>query len=206
METSLNSQYNASWGVKATVVAGTALASGAYIAHAMKTRNLKKLSQLELGIREGIELCTASTLGGLATGLLVDKPENRKAKLKDGVNQLVGNTFIPFGFLALANLCTKKLPKVVQSLVAVGALIGTTFLGHNVADKINEKLFKEKSGYKCTFKDFATDFDDVIFATSTVLKSKKLYQMTATICPITYLTHGYLAGTRQEERRLDKYV
>ena len=100
METSLNSQYNASWGVKATVVAGTALASGAYIAHAMKTRNLKKLSQLELGIREGIELCTASTLGGLATGLLVDKPENRKAKLKDGVNQLVGNTFIPFGFLA----------------------------------------------------------------------------------------------------------
>jgi hypothetical protein len=206
VETSLNSQYNASWGVKATVVAGTALASGAYIAHAMKTRNLKKLSQLELGIREGIELCTASTLGGLATGLLVDKPENRKAKLKDGVNQLVGNTFIPFGFLALANLCTKKLPKVVQSIVAVGALIGTTFLGHNVADKINEKLFKEKSGYKCTFKDFATDFDDVIFATSTVLKSKKLYQMTAAICPITYLTHGYLAGTRQEERRLDKYV
>ena len=206
METSLNSQYNASWGVKAAVVTGTALASGAYIAHAMKTRNLKKLSQLELGIREGIELCTASTLGGLATGLLVDKPENRKAKLKDGVNQLVGNTFIPFGFLALANLCTEKLPKVVQSLVAVGALIGTTFLGHNVADKINEKLFKEKSGYKCTFKDFATDFDDVIFATSTVLKSKKLYQMTATICPITYLTHGYLAGTRQEERRLDKYV
>ncbi len=206
METSLNSQYNASWGVKAAVVAGTALASGAYIAHAMKTRNLKKLSQLELGIKEGIELCTASTIGGLTTGLIVDKPENRKAKLKDGVNQLVGNTFIPFGFLALANLCTKKLPKVVQSLVAVGALIGTTFLGHNVADKINEKLFKEKSGYKCTFKDFATDFDDVIFATSTVLKSKKLYQMTATICPITYLTHGYLAGTRQEERRLDKYV
>jgi hypothetical protein len=30
--------------------------------------------------------------------------------------------------------------------------------------------------------------------------------MTAAICPITYLTHGYLAGTRQEERRLDKYV
>lgn len=206
METSLNSQYNASWGVKAAVVAGTALASGAYIAHAMKTRNLKKLSQLELGIKEGIELCTASTIGGLTTGLIVDKPENRKAKLKDGVNQLIGNTFIPFGFLALANMCTKKLPKVIQSFVAVGTLIGTTFLGHAVADKVNEKVFKEKSGYRCTFKDFATDFDDVIFAASTVLKSKKLYQITATICPITYLTHGYLAGTRQEERRLDKYV
>lgn len=206
METSLNSQYNASWGVKAAVVAGTALASGAYIAHAMKTRNLKKLSQLELGIKEGIELCTASTIGGLTTGLIVDKPENRKAKLKDGVNQLIGNTFIPFGFLALANMCTKKLPKVIQSFVAVGTLIGTTFLGHAVADKVNEKVFKEKSGYRCTFKDFATDFDDIIFAASTVLKSKKLYQITATICPITYLTHGYLAGTRQEERRLDKYV
>lgn len=206
METSLNSQYNASWGVKAAVVAGTALASGAYIAHAMKTRNLKKLSQLELGIKEGIELCTASTIGGLTTGLIVDKPENRKAKLKDGVNQLVGNTFIPFGFLALANMCTKKLPKAIQSFIAIGTLIGTTFLGHAVADKVNEKVFKEESGYRCTFKDFATDFDDVIFAASTVLKSKKLYQITATICPVTYLTHGYLAGTRQEERRLDKYV
>lgn len=206
-----NNNYNASMKTKIAVLAGTAISSGAYIGHLIKRRGagctLKNISQLELGIKEGIGLCTASTVGGLVAGLAVDKPENRKAKLKDGVNQLIGNTLVPFGCLALANKCTKQLSKLSQALIAIGTLISTTFLGHRIANKTNEKIFKEDSGYKCSFKDFATDFDDIFFATSTVVKNKALYHITATICPITYMVHGYLAGCRQKDKKtLDKYI
>ena len=159
-----------------------------------------------MGIKEGVDLCVASTVGGLAAGILVDDKKHRKAKLKDSVNQLVGNTFVPFGFLALSNKITKPLPKLWQTIIGIGTLIATTFLGHNVANKINEKVFKEDSGYKCTFKDFAGDADDFVFAASTVMGSKWLYKITATVCPVTYMTHGFLAGCRQQDKKLDKII
>lgn len=203
--------YDAPTRTKVAVIAGTALATGAYIGGLIKGKGtgnvLKRVSNLELGIKEGIELCTVSTLGGLLAGLAVDKPETRKYKYKDSVNQLVGNTFIPFGFLALSNKITKPLPKIWQTIIGIGTLIATTFLGHNVANKINEKIFKEDSGYKCTLKDFAGDADDFVFAASTVMNNKKLYKFTASVCPITYMTHGYLAGCRQKDnKKLDKIV
>ena len=203
--------YDAPTRTKVAVIAGTALATGAYIRGLIKGKGtgnvLKRVSNLELGIKEGIELCTVSTLGGLLAGLAVDKPETRKYKYKDSVNQLVGNTFIPFGFLALANKITKPLPKIWQTIIGIGTLITTTFLGHNVANKINEKIFKEDSGYKCTLKDFICDTDDFVFAASTVMNNKALYQFTASVCPITYAVHGFLAGCRQKEnKKLDKIV
>lgn len=203
--------YDAPTRTKVAVIAGTALATGAYIGGLVKGKGtgnvLKRVSNLELGIKEGIELCTVSTLGGLSAGLAIDKPETRKYKYKDSVNQLVGNTFIPFGFLALANKITKPLPKIWQTIIGIGTLIATTFLGHKVANKINEKIFKEDSGYKCTLKDFAGDIDDFVFAASTVMNNKKLYKFTASVCPITYMTHGYLAGCRQKDnKKLDKIV
>lgn len=202
----ITSNYNASTATKVAVIAGTALASGLCVANMMRKGNIKHVKNLEMGIKEGVDLCCASTVGGLGAGLLVDDKKHRKAKLKDSVNQLVGNTFIPFGFLAIANKLTTKLPLMWQTIIAIGTLVSTTFLGHNIANKMNQKIFKENSNYQTGFKDFATDFDDLFFAASTVMKNKKLYQLTATICPITYMTHGYLAGCRQEDKKLDKYV
>lgn len=202
----ITSNYNASTATKVAVIAGTALTSGLCVANMMRKGNIKHVKNLEMGIKEGVDLCCASTVGGLGAGLLVDDKKHRKAKLKDSVNQLVGNTFVPFGFLAIANKLTTKLPLMWQTIIAIGTLVSTTFLGHNIANKMNQKIFKENSNYQTGFKDFATDFDDLFFAASTVMKNKKLYQLTATICPITYMTHGYLAGCRQEDKKLDKYV
>ena len=203
--------YDAPTRTKVAVIAGTALATGTYIGCLIKGKGtgnvLKRVSNLELGIKEGIELCTVSTLGGLLAGLAVDKPETRKYKYKDSVNQLVGNTFIPFGFLALSNKITKPLPKIWQTIIGIGTLIATTFLGHEVANKINEKIFKEDSGYKCTLKDFVGDFDDFVFAASTVMNNKTLYKLTASACPVTYAMLGYRAGCRQKDnKKLDKIV
>ena len=206
MDSITTSNYNASTRTKIAVVAGTALATTACVANMMRRGNIKHVKNLEMGIREGVDLCVASTVGGLAAGILVDDKKHRKAKLKDSVNQLVGNTFVPFGFLALSNKITKPLPKIWQTIIGIGTLIATTFLGHSVANKINEKIFKEDSGYKCTFKDFAGDFDDFVFAASTVMGSKWLYKITATVCPVTYMTHGFLAGCRQQDKKLDKII
>lgn len=201
------SNYNAPTNVKVATIIGTGIASGLCVASMMRGQGVRKVHQLEMGISEGIKLCTASTLGGLATGLVVDKPEHRKAKLKDSVNQLIGNTFVPFGSLAVANSMTKKLPKFLQTTIAIGTLIGTTFLGHAIANRVNKKVFKEDSNYQCDIKDFATDFDDIFFGASTVMNNKRLYQLTATMCPLTYMVHGYLTGTRQSDNKtLDKYV
>ena len=203
--------YDAPTRTKVAVIAGTALATGAYIGGLIKGKGtgnvLKRVSNLELGIKEGIELCTVSTLGGLLAGLAVDKPETRKYKYKDSVNQLIGNTFIPFGFLALSNKITKPLPKIWQTIIGIGTLITTTFLGHAVANKEKKKIFKEDSGYKCAIKDFVGYFDDFVFAASTVMNNKKLYKFTASVCPVTYMTHGFLAGCRQKDnKKLDKIV
>lgn len=206
MDSITTSNYNASTRTKIAVVAGTALATTACVANMMRRGNIKHVKNLEMGIREGVDLCVASTVGGLTAGILVDDKKHRKAKLKDSVNQLVGNTFVPFGFLALSNKITKPLPKLWQTIIGIGTLIATTFLGHNVANKINEKVFKEDSGYKCTFKDFAGDADDFVFAASTVMGSKWLYKITATVCPVTYMTHGFLAGCRQQDKKLDKII
>ena len=206
MDSITTSNYNASTRTKIAVVAGTALATTACVANMMRRGNIKYVKNLEMGIKEGVDLCVASTVGGLAAGILVDDKKHRKAKLKDSVNQLVGNTFVPFGFLALSNKITKPLPKIWQTIIGIGTLIATTFLGHSDANKINEKIFKEDSGYKCTFKDFAGDFDDFVFAASTVMGSKWLYKITATVCPVTYMTHGFLAGCRQQDKKLDKII
>lgn len=206
MDSITSSNYNASTRTKIAVVAGTALATTACVANMMRRGNIKHVKNLEMGIREGVDLCVASTVGGLTAGILVDDKKHRKAKLKDSVNQLVGNTFVPFGFLALSNKITKPLPKIWQTIIGIGTLIATTFLGHSVANKINEKVFKEDSGYKCTFKDFAGDADDFVFAASTVMGSKWLYKLTATVCPVTYMTHGFLAGCRQQDKKLDKII
>ena len=206
MDNISTSNYNANTRTKVAVLAGTALTSGLCVANMMRKKNIKSIKHLEMGIKEGVDLCCASTVGGLGAGLLVDDKRHRKAKLKDSVNQIVGNTFIPFGCLAIANKFTKSLPVLWQTITAIGTLFITTFLGHDIANKINKKVFKEDSNYNCGLKDFATDFDDLFFAASTVMKNKKLYQLTALLCPLTYMTHGYLAGTRQEDKRLDKYV
>lgn len=206
MDSITTSSYNASTRTKIAVVAGTALATTACVANMMRRGNIKHVKNLEMGIKEGVDLCVASTVGGLTAGILVDDKKHSKAKIKDSVNQLVGNTFVPFGFLALSNKITKPLPKIWQTIIGIGTLIATTFLGHSVANKINEKVFKEDSGYKCTFKDFAGDADDFVFAASTVMGSKWLYKITATVCPVTYMTHGFLAGCRQQDKKLDKII
>lgn len=185
--------------VIATAVVGTLLTTGAYVYSLARNKNgkniLQKIRQVELGIKEGILLCTSSTVGGLIGGLLADKKENRIPKLQESVHQIVGNGVIPFSCLAVANLLTKRLKQSIRTVIAIGTLFASTFLGHNVVDKI----IKTPKKYEVGFIDFAPDIDDWVLAASTVIKNKALYKFTATICPLTYTVLGIKTGLKQKE-------
>lgn len=187
--------------------AGALLTTGAYVYHLAKHKQGKniihKISNVELGIKEGILLCGASVAGGLLGGLATDSKENRVPKIQEAMQQVVGNGLIPFSCLALVNLITKKFNKVARTIVAVGTLFASTFLGHAVVDKI----LNTNTKYKVGFIDFAPDIDDWVLAASTVLNSKSLYKFTATVCPFTYAILGIKTGLKQkEDKKLDKQV
>ena len=199
--------YDAPTRTKVAVIAGTALATGAYIGGLIKGKGtgnvLKRVSNLELGIKEGIELCTVSTLGGLLAGLAVDKRENLPTKLYEASHQIIGNGAIPFACLGIANYFTKGLNKTIRSAIAITTLFVSTFLGHSVTDKLNNTPNK----YKVSFIDFLPDVDDWVLAASTVLNSKLLYKFTAMVCPFTYSIMGIKTGLAQKDnKKLDKIV
>lgn len=199
--------YDAPTRTKVAVIAGTALATGAYIGGLIKGKGtgnvLKRVSNLELGIKEGIELCTVSTLGGLIPGAVLDKKENLPTKLYEASHQIIGNGAIPFACLGIANYFTKGLNKTIRSAIAITTLFVSTFLGHSVTDKLNNTPNK----YKVSFIDFLPDVDDWVLAASTVLNSKLLYKFTAMVCPFTYSIMGIKTGLAQKDnKKFDKIV
>lgn len=187
---------------------GALAGSGLYVASLAKHKQggniFKKISNVELGIKEGILLCTTATLGGLIPGAITDKKENLPSKLYESAHQIIGNGAIPFACLGIANHFTKSLNKTVRSIIAVATLFASTFLGHSVTDKLTNTPNK----YKVSFIDFAPDVDDWVLALSTVLKNKSLYKFTASVCPLTYSIMGIKTGIahKEDKRKLDKTI
>lgn len=54
---------------------------------------------LELEEKEIVTVAAGSVAGGLAGGLIFDKKHNRKAKLREALNQMLGNVLIPVAFV-----------------------------------------------------------------------------------------------------------
>lgn len=186
---------------------GALAGSGLYVAslakHKQGSNIFKKISSIELGIKEGILLCTTATLGGLIPGAVLDKKENLPTKLYEASHQIIGNGAIPFACLGIANYFTKGLNKTIRSAIAITTLFVSTFLGHSVTDKLNNTPNK----YKVSFIDFLPDVDDWVLAASTVLNSKLLYKFTAMVCPFTYSIMGIKTGLAQKDnKKLDKIV
>lgn len=206
-KTENNLSYKAPTPVKVATAIGALAGSGAYIMSLAKHRAGKnvfqKISNVELGIKEGIMLCGTSVAGGLIPGLITDDKKYAKAKLHETSHQFVGNGLIPFSCLAIVNKLTKPLSKPIRTIMAVSTLFASTFLGHSVTDK----MLNTPNSYKVSLIDFLPDVDDWVLAASTVLKSKSLYKFTSMVCPFTYAMLGYRVGCRQDnEKKLDKYV
>lgn len=150
-----------------------------------KTRKDLKLHEAEI-----ISIGAGSVLGGLAGGFLFDDKKNRKAKLKESVNQMLGDIMIPLAFVAaptraykafesLATKATKHaklqdmakyvvnhkfLKNTIQVLVS-GISLGVGIIaGNRFSNFINEKVYGEKVERKIKATDFAPHLDDVCLA------------------------------------------
>ena len=165
------------------------------------------------------KLAFGSVGGGLLGGLLLDKKENRKAKYRESIIQLIGNIFTPLALVALGtrgyekfepqiikllHLTGKssKIKKIPQVIVSAASLVGAIFLGNKIGNAINQKLFKVDEKRKLKISDMSPHLDDICFATSLIAKD---IDIVPRFIPLALLVAGNSIGTAQEcPRRIAK--
>lgn len=193
--------------VKIASVAGSALTSLAFLFTAAKMQHkanfkFKHMFKLEFDnpIR-AIALATTATVGGLCGGLIADKKEARKHKLKEGIHQFLGNIITPISIVGIAvSIIEKKKisdvkKKIYSGLAAVGGVAAGVTLGNKIASKVNECIFKEDDTRKVQAKDFGIHVDDIMTWLALTSKGDTIKNFIGKALPAVYLFCGYEAGT-----------
>ncbi len=165
-------------------------------------KNAFNLTQINYGIKEIFITSSAGIAGGLASGLLDKKENNKLGKLREAAFQMANIAF-PTTLVGLGlKLCekSKKLNNPLSKIIAVGialplgifsAVKTTHHLEDNVFDK--NELFPNKKMKK---KDFIIHVDDVIGALviAKIPFIEKLH--VDKILPIIYAWCGYRVGNK----------
>ena len=193
--------------VKAAAVTGSALASAGYLALLSKRQfkgplQLKNLFKVDFSSAiKAIGLATSATAGGLAGGMIADTKDTRKAKLKEGIHQFLGNIITPISIVGIATHLIEKrnLPRTKEllytGLAAIGGVgIGVT-AGNKVASKVNEAIFKEDDTRKVKAKDFGIHVDDIMTWLALTAKTDMVKNFISKALPVVFLICGYEAGT-----------
>lgn len=189
-----------------------------------ETKTNGKILKLEEG--EIISIGGASVLGGMAGGLAFDKKENRKAKLKEALNQMLGCICVPLAFVAVPSRIYKKysadilkhvpqiknannsklikytnrtlsaIPATAMTLTALGAGI---IAGNKVSNFINEKVYKQKVDRDIKATDFAPHVDDLCLAVSLIASESSIGNAISKLVPFALLVAGNEVGKAQEK-------
>lgn len=171
---------------------------------------LNVLKKLELKEKDVIQIASSSILGGLLGGSATDS-KNTKAKVKEGIVQLLGNYIIPTifvgGGIKLNKALNKKynfppITKTIQFAFGFGSLIAGVITGNKVSREINKNVFNEDSYRKLDWKDWAEQFDNVCLVTSVSNSGTKLAKMASRVIPAAHLVPGYLVGVKQENKSI----
>lgn len=233
---------------KAAVAATSVLATGAALAHIAKRQGfslspsaIKKTPAkdwavfklydkhkpdrklVELEEKEIFELASASVLGGLAGGLIFDDKKYRKSKIRESVNQLLGNVAVPIACVGaisrlykahkeaiiskipqitetgkasrLFNKVLKGIPFSIATIVSLGTGI---VLGNKVSNYLNEKAFHKKVDREIKGSDFAPHVDDIGMAVSLMAEKSKGASFITRIVPAFLCVPGYEVGTHRD--------
>lgn len=106
---------------------------------------------IELEEKEIITLAGSSVLGGLAAGVAFDDKSQRKAKVKEAVNQFLGNVLVPVGCVSLVSRLYKKNKETILNLVPQIKENG------KLAAKLSKKTVKNiNSAFRAVPFSFAT--------------------------------------------------
>ncbi len=214
--------------VKRAALAGSSITTLLYLFALAKGQKksafkVKDMFNLEFGTLEAIGLATSSVIGGLTGGLLTDKKENKKPKLKEAVHQFLGNIVTPITIVGIATSLIKKhdfskYTKWTLNALAgiVGVAVGVTG-GNWVASKVNKKIFKENDDRKVGVKDFGIHVDDVLTVIALATSKKKdakalavdelpktpIQKFISKALPAIFLICGYEAGTKKAQHKND---
>lgn len=166
------------------------------------------LKKIELKEKDVIEIASSSIAGGIIGGSLTDS-KNTKAKVKEGVVQLIGNYIVPTlfvgGGIKLNKLLNKHynfppVTKAIQFAFGFTSLIAGVIVGNKAARKINSKVFEEKEEYrKLNWKDWAVQFDNACLVTSISNTGTEIAKIASRVIPAAHLIPGYLVGIKKGE-------
>ncbi len=182
-------------------------------------RKLIKLEEWEI-----LGLAAGSIAGGLTAGTILDKKSNKKAKIREAVNQFLGNVCVPVAFVKTAavlydknkhlilshvpqikgegksvkviNKSLKCIPSAVMTLIALGAGIVT---GNKVSNFLNEKVFHKKVERQIKKTDFAPHVDDIGMAVSLMADKTKVSSAITNLVPLFLCVPGIQTGMAQEK-------
>ena len=171
-----------------------------------------------------IEIASASVVGGLAGGAVFDDKKHLKAKLKESVNQLLGNVLVPIACVGAASEFYKKhkativnfMPQLTEngkvskfinkvlrsipgSVSTVASLALGIFAGNRVSNVLNEKIFHKKVKRDIKTSDFAPHVDDLGMAISMMSEKSPFSSFVQRIVPLFLCVPGIEVGTHREE-------
>lgn len=200
--------------VKRAALIGSAISTTAFLfaaakiskKGAFKIKDMVNIDFEKKGAIKAILLATSAVIGGLTGGLITDKKENRKPKVKEAIHQFLGNIITPITIVGIATDQIKKrgYSKLKNGLLGgvaaiVGVAAGVTG-GNWIASRVNEKIFKENDGRKVGIKDFGIHVDDILTVMALSDLGEKVQSFTSKALPIVFLICGYEAGTKKLEK------
>ncbi len=171
-----------------------------------------------------IEIAAASVAGGLAGGAIFDDKKHFKSKLRESVNQLLGNVLVPIACVgavsvlykknkdkilsfvpqiknsgktaAVFNKALKGIPFSIATLASLGIGI---FTGNRVSNVLNEKIFHKKVKREIKGSDFAPHVDDLGVALSLMAEKSPFVSFVQRTVPLFLCVPGVKTGTHREE-------
>lgn len=184
--------------------------------------NTWKLAKPKYEWYDIIKIGTGSIVGGLATGIALD-PDNQKAKIREGFQQILGNIMIPVGLTTLGskladkylNKDTIKVPQLKSKtksalklnemirglpggIATLGFLAVGIVSGNWVANKLSHKLLNAPDKRHIELGDFSGHMDDLCLAAVLVAPNNKFSQIGWKLIPAALLVAGFQTGTKKQ--------
>ncbi len=189
----------------------------------LKIFNKNKPNEKLMEIEEPqiLMLASGSAAGGLVGGAIADDKKYFKGKVRETVNQLLGNVLVPVACVSVAARCYNKhretilkhVPqiksskplmfnkflKAVPSLAMTVASLGVGIIGGNkLSNFINEKVYHKKVDRDIKTTDFAPHVDDLSMAVTLMADKSALSTSITRTVPGFLCVPGYQIGIHRD--------
>lgn len=171
---------------------GTALS----LLYMLKKQKIKNPLKLEYGMQDMVLVSASSIVGGVGVGLIGEKKEVQKNRLKEGLFQFM-NSAIPTWIVGgVVSLCESK-PKYNTSKNKILSVFGGLLVGMYGSAALANVITDPKDKHpdrKLTLKDALANIDDAIGALA-LAKIPIISKLNIEkVLPIIYTACGYRAG------------